>query len=314
MKKVSFFFVLIAAAFFIFTLWWRKGLSSVDPKDKNTQVFVIAKGESVKSIGEKLKEKKIINDALVFTLYVRLNNFEKNIQAGSYKISPSMDIEQLMKSFKSGSEDIWITIPEGFRATEVAEVLEDIPTYNDSWVKELEDQEGYLFPDTYLVAKDAEISSIISMLKNTFNKKIESIGMSPNDNKLNNIVIIASLIEREALKDNEKPMISSVIHNRLDDGMALDIDATLQYIKGKTGDKWWSVPTASDKALNSLYNTYKYAGLPPGPISNPGIEAIKAAANPANSDYYFYIHDNDGNVHFAETLSEHERNIEKYLR
>lgn len=315
MKKISILFVLLAVIFIGFTLWWRNGIGAVSPQDTSARVFVIPKGEAVRSIGNSLKEQGFIKDPVVFFLYVKMNNLERNIQAGSFKISPSMTLVEIIQTFKSGSEDIWITVPEGYRAAEVAEVLEkSLETYDSSWIEEIENEEGYLFPDTYLIPKDADIATVISIFRNTFNSKIEEAGFSPDDPNLSDVVIIASLIEREAITDEEKPMIASVINNRLNDNMALDIDATLQYIKGKdsTG-KWWSVPLAADKQLNSPYNTYKYPGIPPGPISNPGIEAIKAAANPAESDYYFYIHDKDGNVHFAKSLAEHNRNIERYL-
>lgn len=298
-----------------FTVWWRNGIGAVNSKDTAVKIFVIPKGEAVRAIGNSLKEQGFIKDPVVFFLYVKINNLERNIQAGSFKLSPSMTLVEVIEAFKTGSEDIWITIPEGYRATEVAGVLEDsLETYDPSWVESLENEEGYLFPDTYLIPKDADVATIISIFRNTFNSKIEEAGISADDPYLHEIVTIASLIEREAITDDEKPMISSVISNRLEENMALDIDATLQYIKGQDSNgKWWSVPLASDRQLNSPYNTYKYAGVPPGPIANPGIEAIKAAKNPATSDYYFYIHDPEGNVHFAKTLAEHNRNVERYL-
>lgn len=316
MKRISVLLIILVISFGVFTLWWRSSFQPVNPNDKNTKTFVIAPGEAIKNIGSKLKDEGFIKDANVFHLYVRLNNLEKTIQAGSFKISPSMTLTQIVEVFKSGSEDTWVTIPEGFRAAEIAEVLEkNFEGYDKSWAEKLENEEGYLFPDTYLIPKDADITTIISIFKNTFNKKIGSIGLSLNDPKLDEILTIASLIEREAITDEEKAMISSVIDNRLKEGMPLDIDATLQYVKGKDENgKWWTVPTVEDRKLSSPYNTYQNPGLPPGPIANPGLEAIKAAMDPLESDYYFYIHDTDGKIHFAKTLSEHNRNVEKYLR
>lgn len=315
MRKPVIVLILIIVIFIGIFLWWNNGLTAVDLKDTTKKSFVIPKGTAVRLIGNDLKEQGLIRDPVVFFIYIKMNNLDRDVQAGSYKLSPSMNLEAIMKTLKSGSEDIWITIPEGYRAAEIADVLKvNIGTYNDSWVEALENEEGYLFPDTYLIPKDADVATIISIMKNTFNTRVEGIGLTGTTQKIHEIVTMASLIEREALRDNEKPMIASVITNRLNNGMALDIDATLQYIKGKdSSGKWWTVPTGADKALNSSYNTYKNPGLPPGPISNPGIEAIKAAVNPAQSDYYFYIHDHKGNVHFAKTLSEHNQNIEKYL-
>ena len=225
-----------------------------------------------------------------------------------------MTTAEIAQNLTHGTLDIWIKIPEGKRAEEIAEILEkELETYSPSWRATLISNEGYLFPDTYLVPKNADINSIISIMKNNFNAKIKSVNLSQNDSRLKEVIIIASLIEREAITDNEKPIIASVIDNRLKAGMSLDIDATLQYIKGQdvTGE-WWSIPTIEDKKIISEFNTYRNAGLPPFPISNPGIEAIKAALNPQDSDYYYYIHDAEGNVHFAKTLAEHNANIKKY--
>ncbi len=309
--------ILLAVVVGIGTIvWWRNGVAPVNPKNTSQKVFVIPKGAAIRIIGNDLKEQGLIKDPVVFFLYIKKNRLDKKIQAGSYKLSPSMSLSQLVDEMRKGTIDVWVTIPEGYRAAEIAEVLkENIGTYSDTWIKSLEEEEGYLFPDTYLIPKDADVTTVISIMNNNFYAKIESIELSKDTKNLNSIVTMASLIEREAITDSEKPLIASVINNRLKNDMALDIDATLQYIKGKDArGKWWSVPTGNDKNLNSLYNTYKNIGLPPGPIANPGLEAIRAAANPGESNYYFYIHDTTGKVHFARTLEEHNRNVEKYLR
>lgn len=296
-------------------VWWKNGQAPVNSKDISQKVFVIAKGSSIRTIGNDLKEQGLIRDPVVFFMYVKKNNYDYDVQAGSYKLSPSMNLGEIMETLRHGNIDIWVTLPEGLRSEEIAEILQSkIPTYKTSWKTDLKTEEGYLFPDTYLIPKAADITQVISILKNNFYSRIDSIGLSKDDSRLSEIVIIASLIEREALGDAEKPLIASVIYNRLRDGMALDIDATLQYAKGEsTNGKWWSVPTSSDRHIDSPYNTYQNPGIPPGPISNPGIKAIQAAMKPASSDYYYYIHDPKGIVHFARTFSEHNKNIQKYL-
>lgn len=304
--------IFVAGAF----VWWNNGTAAVNKKDTSEKIFVIAKGAAVRTIGNNLKEEGLIRDPVVFFIYIKKNGLDQAIQAGSYKLSPSMSLIDIMDTLQHGTVDIWLTVPEGFRSEEIAELLKrDVPSYQDLWVERLKEEEGYLFPDTYLIPKDANIETVVSIFKNNFRSKIENIGLSEDDPSLARIIIIASLIEREALKDNEKPLIASVITNRLNNGMALDIDATLQYAKGKGANgKWWNVPTAEDRAVDSSYNTYTNPGIPPGPISNPGITAISAASNPAESDYFFYIHDTNGNVHFAETLAQHNANVDKYLR
>lgn len=315
MRKLFVVSILAVVVFVLVSLWWQNGISPVNPKDDTLKLFIIPKGAAIRAIGNELKSKGLIKDPVVFFLYIKQNGLDKDIQAGSYKLSPSMNLAQIMETLGHGTLDIWITIPEGLRAEEISEILEkEIPSFQTVWVEALQAEEGSLFPDTYLIPKDADITTVISIFKNNFYAKIESIGLSKTDPKLEKIVILASLIEREALRDNEKPLIASVLYNRLSDGMALDIDATLQYAKGKTNGKWWDVPTGADRQIDSPYNTYKNPGIPPRPIANPGLQALKAAKSPAISDYYYYIHDNKGNVHFAKTLLEHNQNIQKYLR
>jgi len=314
MKKTSVIFGGLIVVIVGFFLWWNNGMQAPDSKNTENSIFVINKGTAIRQVGNDLKEQGFIKDPVIFFLYVKKKGIDTGIQAGSYRLSPSMTLQQVMDTLQHGTIDVWVTIPEGFRAEEIAEVLEDtLISYQPEWVDKLKQNEGYLFPDTYLIPTEADIDSVISIMRNNFNTKVESIGLDPQSN-LNEIVIIASLIEREAITDNEKFIISSVIDNRLNAGMGLDIDATLQYIKGKSNGNWWTVPTGEERQINSPYNTYRNAGLPPGPISNPGIVAIEAAMNPSKSPYFFYIHDREGNIYFAENLNEHNENVNRYLK
>jgi len=314
MKKTSVIFGGLLVVIVGFFLWWNNGMQAPDSKNTENSIFVINKGTAIRQVGNDLKEQGFIKDPVIFFLYVKKKGIDTGIQAGSYRLSPSMTLQQVMDTLQHGTIDVWVTIPEGFRAEEIAEVLEDtLISYQPEWVDKLKQNEGYLFPDTYLIPTEADIDSVISIMRNNFNTKVESIGLDPQSN-LNEIVIIASLIEREAITDNEKFIISSVIDNRLNAGMGLDIDATLQYIKGKSNGNWWTVPTGEERQINSPYNTYRNAGLPPGPISNPGIVAIEAAMNPSKSPYFFYIHDREGNIYFAENLNEHNENVNRYLK
>jgi UPF0755 protein len=314
MKKTSVIFGGLLVVVIGFFLWWNNGMQAPDLKNTENSIFVINKGTAIRQVGNDLKEQGFIKDPVIFFLYVKKEGIDTGIQAGSYRLSPSMTLQQVMDTLQHGTIDVWVTIPEGFRAEEIAEVLEDtLISYQPEWVDKLKQNEGYLFPDTYLIPTEADIDSVISIMRNNFNTKVESIGLDPQSN-LNEIVIIASLIEREAITDNEKFIISSVIDNRLNAGMGLDIDATLQYIKGKSNGSWWTVPTGEERQINSPYNTYRNAGLPPGPISNPGIVAIEAAMNPSKSPYFFYIHDREGNIYFAENLNEHNENVNRYLK
>lgn len=315
MRKGRILFVGLLVLLLGLFLWWQNGIQAPDSRNNEESIFVVNKGAAIRQIGNSLKDQGFIKDPVIFFLYVKKESIDTEIQAGSYRLSPSMTLPQVMNNLQHGTIDIWVTIPEGYRAEEIAEVLESsLSSYGPNWIEVLKNNEGYLFPDTYLFPLEADVDSIVSIMRNNFNAKIDSVGLNSNSPNLHEIVTIASLIEREAIKNDEKFIISSVIKNRLDNGMGLDIDATLQYIIGGGSVGWWNVPTGEERRIDSPYNTYKYSGLPPGPIANPGIVAIEAALNPSKSLYYFYIHDTNGDIHFAKTLSEHNANVNKYLK
>lgn len=317
MKKLLTVGILLLAAFLAAFFYWMQGNRPVNLTDKSNKIFVINRGDSVREIGNNLKSNGLIRDAVVFFLYIKVNDQDKNIQAGSYRLSPSMSLPTIISELNHGTLDIWITIPEGFRAEEIADLLEkEIPSYEDNWREVLNLNEGYLFPDTYLIPRDATAETVVSVMRGNFDKKIEDVDLTSGDARIRRAVIIASIIEREAKSDSEKPLISGVIKNRLDIGMALQVDATIQYAKGydENTKKWWSPVTIEEyKSVNSTYNTYLITGLPPTPISNPGIEAIRAALNPLDTPYFYYLHDSSGKIHPAKTGAEHAANVAKYL-
>ncbi|MBI4084668.1 MAG: endolytic transglycosylase MltG [Candidatus Levybacteria bacterium] len=313
MKRLPTTLIVLAILFGGFFLWWTNGTSSVDKKNLSKQTFVIKKGEGVRSIANHLKREKFIKDPIVFFLLVKQMGIEKNIQAGSYTLSPSQNAREIAKSLTVGTQDVWITIPEGKRAEEIADILSaSLPSYNESWRARLVENEGYLFPDTYLFPKESTIDLALSTMKNNFEQKYQEVTNNTNLSK-EQIVILASMIEREARHKEDRPLVSSVMHNRLDLGMALQIDATIQYAKGNIGNNWWArVAAAEYKSIISPYNTYLQPGLPPGPIANPGLSALQAAANPADTNYLYYITDQSGTNRYARNNEEHLNNIKKY--
>lgn len=316
MKRLIIVALLLIIVIFGSVLWWKNGVSPVNSSDKKSVVFVVQKGSGLKEIASKLETAGLIRNRIIFFLYTRLGEFEGKIQAGDFRLSPSMNIEEIAKNLTHGTLDIWITVPEGKRAAEIAEILQaKIPTYNSSWVNILALNEGYLFPDTYLIPKDADIEIIISQMKGNFDRKYSGINVSNSKLTKSQIVTLASLIEREAITDAEKSIIAGILLNRLDAGMALQVDATIQYAKGQnsTNKKWWEPVTLEEyKSVVSDYNTYLLVGLPPGPISNPGLEALRAGANPADTNYLYYLHDKNRQIRYAKTLNEHNVNIQKY--
>lgn len=318
MRKSLIVLAVLIAAVVIGIFWWQRGLLPADPSNKTPKIFVINKGEGVKEIANNLKKEGLIRDPIVFfILATRIKNLDKQIQAGDFRLNPSMSAEDVATALTHGTLDIWTTITEGLRAEEIASILkEKIPSYNSSWNLELDKNEGYLFPDTYLIPRDATIELITSLMKNNFDKKYAEVENLKTTNLTEaQTIIVASIIEREAVFENDRPLVASVIMNRLSLGMPLGIDPTVQYAVGydASSKSWWKKDlTIDDLAINSAYNTRKNAGLPPGPISNPGISAIKAALTPASSDYLFFFSDKKGHLHFATTIQGHEANIKKY--
>ena len=316
MKRSIIAVVVIAILILGTVLWWENASSPVNPDDNHTINFMVGKGDDIREISVGLKTKGLIKSPVAFFLQIKLLNIDKKIQAGEFRLSPSMIMREIAENLTHGSFDISITFTPGQRARELAEILKkNITTYSPSWENILIANEGYLFPDTYFIAKDADIETIVSKMKDNFDRKYSEINTANSKLNKSQIAILASLIEREANTDSEKPVIAGILINRLNAGIALQVDATIQYAKGKdmTTGKWWMpVTTEEYKSVISNYNTYLFTGLPPGPISNPGLESLKAAANPTNTNYLYYLHDKNGTIHYAKTIEEHEENVQKY--
>jgi UPF0755 protein len=306
--------IILAAGLF---LWWQNGLLSANASDKAPQIFVIKNGEGVREVANNLKAGGLIRDPIVFFLYTRINGIDKQIQAGDFRLNPSMSMADIATNLTHGTLDIWTTIPEGLRADEIADLLKvKIPSYTESWRPVLEANEGYLFPDTYLIPRDADVNLILALLKNNFQTKYDSV----KNTKITALtdaqtIVVASIIEKEAKFTQDRPIVASVIMNRLNMGMALQVDPTVAYALGYQTDtkSWWKKElTFADLKINSPYNTYKNVGLPPTAISNPGLSAIEAALIPAKTNYLYYFSDKQGHLHFATTIEGHNANIQKY--
>jgi UPF0755 protein len=317
MRKLAIFAIIAIAIIGVSIIWWNTMLLAPNPDNSNPTIFVISKGDGVREIASSLKEKGLIKSPIAFFLLIKKLGLDKKIEAGNFRLNPSMTADEIAKNITHGRLDIWVTIPEGLRAEEIGEILEaNIPSYEPSWKNELIEKEGYLFPDTYLIPKDADIETIIALMLANFERKFESIKENQTSSlSQDEAVIAASLIEREAKFPEDRPLVASVLLNRLNIGMKLDIDATVQYILGfqENEKRWWKKNlTFEDLKINSPYNTYLNPGLPPAPIANPGLSALKAAFQPANTEYFYYVSDKTGHNHYANTLSEHLLNIERY--
>ncbi len=315
MKKFSFLIVMIALIVGGIGAWWINGTAPADPSNSTTKSFVINKGEGVRQVANNLKAEGLIKDPIIFFLFLKQQGLDGKIQAGEFTLAPSMNASEVAQELQTATNDVTVTIPEGKRAEEVADLLQQsLPNYDESWRPQLVAQEGYLFPDTYSFPKDADIDMVITTMQDNFEKKYSSIPAGRNSNlPKSEIVTLASMVEREAKHDEDRPIVAAIMLNRIKAGMSLDIDATVQYATGTSSD-WW--PTLNDAARNiapdSSYNTYTHQGLPPTPISNPGLAVLQAVINAPDTDYVFYITDKNGINRYAKTLQEHNANIEKY--
>lgn len=360
MKKLLILLLLISVVITGSGLFFYLNLQGTCRKNCNVQVFVVPQGATVNEVLLKLENEKIIRNAFFAKIYLKLINFKGNIQAGDFKLNPASNINKIVATLQKGTLDYWVTIPEGYRAEQVYEkiqkarstsssiirvnplpaeaasdaakagrdVISENPSGSKTGIQTYIDNEGYLFPDTYLIPKNANDENIVSIMKNNFESKIISligasnpqvvpttIKLSSGDEiTLQNLIVLASLVEREAKNDSERPIIANIIYKRWVSDWPLQVDATIQYAIG-VPDNWWKKElTFDDLRIVSPYNTYLNRGLPPGPICNPGEKAISAVINQTPTDYWYYSTGKDGVTRYAKTLNEHNLNVEQNIQ
>jgi UPF0755 protein len=295
------FSILIFLIFFIF-LW---GIFIPKMKVSTEKIFLVSKGQSIFEIGKNLEKEGLIKSKIFFDFYVILIGKQKNLQAGKYLLSPSMNIPEIAQKMISGdTAKIKITIPEGFTVKNIEEKLGiKLPGEN---------LEGYLFPDTYYLPIDFTGEEVVKIMKENFEKKISPYKkeIEKSGKTLQEIIIMASLIEKEVRTKDEKELVSGILWKRLKANIPLQVDATITYITGKKTTKI----SLEDLQIDSPYNTYKYKGLPPAPICNPGLESILAALYPKDSEYWYYLSKPDGQTLFFENYEEFITAKARYLK
>ena len=299
--------------------WWFDSTGAVDTTDHTPVSFAIHQGDGARAIATNLSELRLVRSPTAFFLLVKFMGIEKNLQAGEFRLTRSMDSKTVAQQLTHGFEDVWVTTLEGWRNEEIAAVLAknlDIPETEFLKIAD----EGYMFPDTYRIPQDATAGAIVNMFRTTFDTKVTDAMKATAAKRgltLNQVVILASIVEREGRTDADRPMIAGILLKRLKANWPLEVDATLQYALGyQSGEKsWWKTNlTAEDRLVKSPYNTYTNPGLPPGSICNPGLSSITAVINAQDSDYWYYLHDTAGGIHYAKTIEEHNANIAKYLQ
>lgn len=310
------FFLLVLLGFYFY---WNSLLSPVSRGGET--VFIIEKGESSSSIAKRLEDKGLIRNAFAFQVMLRLSGVGRQIQAGRFQLNSSMSSKEIAIALTHGFLDQKVTLLEGWRVEEMAEYLE---ATTGGRIKANEfltyAREGYMFPDTYLVAASTTAQEMAERMIGTFDQKVDDTfkkQLKAQGLTVEEAVILASLVEREAASKDDRPIVAGILLQRLRAGHPLEVDATVQYIIGKrpNSKQWWTKEiTADDLQIDSPYNTRKYAGLPPGPISNPGLDVLRAVINPKKTNYWYYLTDKRGVMHYAVTLDEHNENVAKYLR
>ncbi len=304
-------------------------LTPVDPSGKQIP-FDIKMGESVNSIALNLENAGLVHDAGAFRLYLIYSGIDKGIQAGEYQLSSAQNALEIARSIQDATPKVaTLTILAGWRLEEVAAALpttglsispEEFLGLARSMIgdeilagyPEIKNVEGFLFPGTYTFDRNASAEAVLAAILQNFDQQVPQElrnAFKRQGLSLQQAVTLASIVQKEAMVPDEQPIIASVFYNRLQDGMKLDSDPTVQYALGYDKGKktWWKNPlSSSDLSVDSSYNTYLYTGLPPGPICNPGLSALQAVAYPAQTPYYYFRArcDGSGRHNFATTYDE----------
>lgn len=320
--------------FFALGIYLWQGIFLPKSEIKREKFFSVEKGDSLFEIGEKLERENLIKSKFFFDFYVLFKRKERNLKAGTYILSPTMSVSEIAQKIINGeTAKVKITFPEGLTKKEIEKRLSEklkrkislnflIKDFKSEFefLKNAPDNaslEGFLFPDTYYFDFSATEKEIVEKFLKNFDKKLTKDlrqEIEAQGKKIFEILIMASLIEKEVYNTKECPdcknLVSGILWKRLKSGMLLQVDATITYITGKKTTKI----SIEETQIDSPYNTYKYLGLPPGPICNPGLESILAALYPKESDYWYYLSTLSGQVIFSKSLLEHNLAKVKYLR
>lgn len=284
---------------------------------KEEIIFTIPEGKTLSWVAQLLKSKGFISSAAIFKMIVIALDGEGAVRHGEYVFDAPQSawtIARRIVSADFGLTLVKITIPEGATVDEMADIFEkNLTKFNkEIFARIAKKDEGYLFPDTYLfLPNDGELK-VYRTLRKTFDEKIVSIesDIAVSGKELKDVVVMASLLEREARTTETRRVIAGILWKRLEIGMPLQVDAVFEYINGKNT---FSL-TLDDLKIDSPYNTYKYKGLPVGPIANPGMDSILAALHPVESPYFYYLSDKDGNIYYSRAFDEHLTKKARYLR
>lgn len=303
--------IFIACLTSIFLLW-----ALVPPRDFPTgTIVVVPQGSGLSGVASELDKAGAISSSFKFRILAFLLGGEKRLQAGEYALDKPQGALMLAWRIREGQHDIAtekVTVPEGFTVKKISALFGEEFPFFDNKLFEKEAPEGYLFPDTYFMPVTATASSTIKIMKDNFVRKIFDLmpEIEASGRELEEIVIMASLIESETNTDEARPIVSGILWKRIAAGLPLQVDAALTYITGRGSAEL----TQDDLRVTSPYNTYTNLGLPPSPISNPGLESLRAALHPTTTPYFYFLTGDDGKMYYARTFEEHVANKQKHIR
>ncbi len=281
------------------------------------KIIEIPSGTTLSGVSDILKKEGVISSGFLFRVYVKIFAGNRPVLSGSYLLDERQSLVGMADRLISGNfhvSRIKILVTEGMDVQSISEVLaSSSPAFQQAkFLETAQKMEGYLFPDTYFFFSTVSPEEVISVMRENFDTKTTTLNakIRSSGHTLQEIITMASIIEREAVTPKDRRIISGILWKRISLGMPLQVDATFSYINGKGSAEL----TASDLKIDSPYNTYVYRGLPPGPIANPGFDTILSALEPVKTPYLYYLSDDSGVMHYAKTFSEHVVNKTKYLK
>lgn len=277
--------------------------------------IVINRGTTLSDISKQLSDVNIVRHSPVLNLILRISGMSSGIKSGTYLFKSPENIFVVAHRLINGDYGVplvRITFPEGVTVRDISKRIAGVlPMSAQDFISTSKQDEGYLFPDTYLFAPDTNIRSIIETMRANFDKKIALLAddIKTSGHSISDIVIMASMVEKEARTVENRRIVAGILWNRLSLGMPLQVDAVFGYIFNRDTYS----PSFEDLKVDSPYNTYTHKGLPPGPICNPGLESIQSALYPTKTNYLYYLTGSDDQMHYARTYTEHQANQRKYL-
>lgn len=338
MSKLARFFIiffwifLLVGGTLIASFIWDAFLKSPD-QGAETVVISVGTGESLKNISVALKRNDLIASRYGFQFYTRLVHADRNLQPGEFTIKKGLSYASIVSILTTISPDeVTITFPEGLTSKQMSEKIETAfgSGFGDQWLEDLSTEkwsevysflpteknpEGYLFPDTYRVSRSGFPDSLTYKLLTNFGEKLSPelrVEIAKQGKTIHEIITLASIVEKEVASDEDRAKVADIFWRRLAAGMALQADSTVHYVVGNDSGSVYT--SDDDRSVDSPYNTYKYPGLPPGPICNPGLSAIKAVIFPITNSAWYFLTDAEGGVYYARTNEEQNENKVLYLR